>query len=708
MPITGGFTGKTLRVDLTTRTVTVEDTLTKYKKYWGGTAMAYKVMWDEVPPSVKPWDPENRIIFGWGPLVGTSAPCAGRCSVTSLWPGHPKNAVATGHMGGHFSAEAKFAGWDGIIVQGKASGPVYIAIRDDKVDIVDCPKLWGQGIYLATAEITEAMGSTCQVAAIGPAGENLVPQSNVMTGVSHSAGVCGSIMGSKNLKAIAVVGTGGVKVAADKKVWRALIDNCLALMGSTYQHVIPETPQPWSDYYASGSWWKAAPKRYWGAADPPIETGVSDPHDVHKMAYRTLIPTRYMTAVGEDYCVRMDGCFGCPLQCHIASHVPSAEKWGTSPYVDNTCVGMFLANFIPAANYTSNLSADEARIRQVEARAVGIHVGDDMGMWTHYSQAQKNWAFAYGTDKGVTRIKPNIPLAEWTDLNKAGGLFRMYDVADLGFIQEYGRRVAYKVGEFGKALGDNVVDWIKRWNLEDAYNNDASVAHWGGGAPAHHNTAQIGSLYNSFYNRDPMNHSWTNWTGGGLPVAVMANIVEQTMKPWYGPGMGAAVDTYVAAAGPYVPMNHAKAVVAKFVLNRTELHNDLGICDWSYPWWASPLKERGLLGDLSVEAKLYSAATGETKTMPELDLDSERASTLHRALIVRRYGSMQIRAEHDQLPPWAAADLKAEWNTILDQWYEELGYDKATGTPTAATYHRLGMDDVADELQSLGLLPATV
>jgi aldehyde:ferredoxin oxidoreductase len=371
---------------------------------------------------------------------------------------------------------------------------------------------------------------------------------------------------------------------------------------------------------------------------------------------------------------------------------------------------MFLANFIPAANYTTptagNLSADEARIRQVEARAVGIHVGDDMGMWTHYSQAQKNWAFAYGTDKGVSRIQPNIPAAEWIDLNKVGGLFRMYDKADLGFIQEYGRRVAYKVGEFGKALGDNVVDWIKRWNLEDAYNNDASVAHWGGGAPAHHNTAQIGSLYNSFYNRDPMNHSWTNWTGGGLPVAVMANIVEQTMKPWYGPGMGAAVDNYVAAAGPYVGMNHAKAVVAKFVLNRTELHNDLGICDWSYPWWASPLKERGLLGDLSVEAKLYSAATGETKTMPELDLDSERASTLHRALIVRRYGSMQIRAEHDQLPPWAAADLKAEWNTILDQWYEELGYDKATGTPTRATYHRLGMDDVADELLSLGLLEA--
>src|SRR5450759_1400422 len=186
MPTYGGWTGKTLRVDLTTRASTVENTLEKYKDFWGGTGMAYKVLWDEVPAGTDPYDAKNRLIFGWGPLTGTGAPCGGRTCITSISPQHLKHAVASGHMGGHFSAEAKYAGWDGIIVQGKASVPVYIAIRDDKVDIVDCPKLWGQGIYLETAEITEAMGSTCQVAAIGPAGENLVPQSNVMTGVSHS------------------------------------------------------------------------------------------------------------------------------------------------------------------------------------------------------------------------------------------------------------------------------------------------------------------------------------------------------------------------------------------------------------------------------------------------------------------------------------------------------------------------------------------
>src|SRR5665647_2644123 len=78
MPTYGGWTGKTLRVDLTARTSTVENTLEKYKDFWGGTGMAYKVLWDEVPVGTDPFDAKNRLIFGWGPLTGTGAPCGGR------------------------------------------------------------------------------------------------------------------------------------------------------------------------------------------------------------------------------------------------------------------------------------------------------------------------------------------------------------------------------------------------------------------------------------------------------------------------------------------------------------------------------------------------------------------------------------------------------------------------------------------------------
>ena len=198
MPTYGGWTGKTLRVNLTTRTSTVENTLDKYGEFWGGAAMGYKVLWDETTADTKPLDVGNKIIFGWGPLTGTGAPCGGRTAITALSPQHPFGAVATGHMGGHFSAEAKYAGWDGIIVEGKASNPVYISIIDDKVEVVDADQLWGNGLYRITAEITLAMGGgSTQVAAIGQAGQNLVAQSVIMTNYSHSAGGQGAVMGSK-------------------------------------------------------------------------------------------------------------------------------------------------------------------------------------------------------------------------------------------------------------------------------------------------------------------------------------------------------------------------------------------------------------------------------------------------------------------------------------------------------------------------------
>src|ERR1035437_10320556 len=117
----GGWTGKTLRVDLSTGAVTSEDTVAKYKDYLGGTGLAYKVLWDEVPAGTNAWDPENRIIFGGGPVTGSGGPSTARVSVTSLFPAHIDELPGTGHMGGHWGPELKYAGWDAIIVQGKAA-----------------------------------------------------------------------------------------------------------------------------------------------------------------------------------------------------------------------------------------------------------------------------------------------------------------------------------------------------------------------------------------------------------------------------------------------------------------------------------------------------------------------------------------------------------------------------------------------------------
>ena len=104
----GGWTNKTLRVDLTSGKITSEDTLAKYQDWMGGTGVGYKVIWDEVPAKTAAFAPENKIIVGVGPLTGSGAPSGGRTSITTIWPSSvPVELVATGHMGGHFGAEAR-------------------------------------------------------------------------------------------------------------------------------------------------------------------------------------------------------------------------------------------------------------------------------------------------------------------------------------------------------------------------------------------------------------------------------------------------------------------------------------------------------------------------------------------------------------------------------------------------------------------------
>jgi aldehyde:ferredoxin oxidoreductase len=756
MPITGGFTGKTLRVDLTTRTVTVEDTLTKYGKFWGGTGMAYKVLWDEVPNTVEPYDPENRIIFGWGPTAGTGAPCGGRTCITALCPAHGDGttpvigAVATGHMGGHFCSEAKYAGWDGIIVKGKASGPCYIAIRDDKVEIVDAPKLWGCGLYRVTAEITEAMGTTCQVAAIGIAGQNLVAQSVVMTSSSHSAGAgMGAVLGSKNCVGIGVVGTGTVKIAADKKAWRALIENAMALVGSNNAAFLPNTPQPWAEYSASGQRWYAKKGQFWGAANPPVETGTCDPHDRQSVGYRCLKSDP--GKIGEAYTVRMEGCHACPVRCHQLINVPSAVKWDVSnTYAQNTCTGWWGNGVMDSTKYTAAMATrGDVAMTRLESYVVGKHMTDDNGLHNNYGPTTS--IFNYLVHDAEALIKPVVlgntltiygtSIDEWNYLTKGSalgdptkpgysatgtnpdsglpGLFTLREAGDLRGITEWGRIVANRIGKFGKALGDPHELTLQTWApggvpIRAGYlASTESGDYWGFGHAWHHADAHVGMLGNIFNdNTHAQNHSWGPNTYGninGLPLAMRGPLYEeQFIKGGYGPGMAACWD-YAT------PMNVYKARAARFAGNRKFLHDSMGLCNWMYPWLASPLKERGYRGDITLESQYWSLLTGDTKTSYELDQEAERFVNLLRCLTIKRWaktkgiGAVQIRTYHDSLGQIgyrtpAKQAYYPNWNTAggtLETFYTEMGWDVTTGAPTRARLTALGMADVADTLKAL-------
>jgi aldehyde:ferredoxin oxidoreductase len=696
----GGWAGKVLRVDLSTGRISTEDTVERYKDYLGGTGIGYKVIWDEVRAGTKPFDPENKIVFGVGPLAGTGAPCNGRTAVTTLWPTcWPRPLVASGHMGGHFAAELKYAGYDAIIIEGKADHPVWLSVMDGNAEIKDARRLWGQGIRRTTIEINQQMGPEASVAAIGQAGENLVPMSVVMNSYSHSAGGVGGVMGSKNLKAIGVRGTGSIRIAGNKQEWEKVIKLHLSLLGANNQNVVPNSPQPWAEHYNAGSRWVASPGRRWGAADPNIDTGACEPHNLNRIAYRTNNAAFFLGDKAWQYTVRGNGCTACPIRCHTMLKVPAvAAKYGIPEVGQNTCVGLLFGK----AFFRTFPDGPKGET-SIEACMVGMHLADDLGIWENYGQLQRDFQELYY--KGIFSRK--VAEKEFKSYS-----WDKYEKGDPRFLFELLPKIAHKQGELATALGLGTGYLLERWGIpEQEWLENHELLYWKLGHPKHHSNedaGQCGVIINTQYNRDAQCHSHSNFTRNGLPLEVQKRLATDL---WGAPD---AVDGVAA----FTPMNVYKAKMAKWSLLRKELHDCLSLCNWMGPWVASPLKERDYRGDDSIESLLYSLATGDTTSRQELDRVAERIFLLHRALTIRDMGTNEMRTKHDTIPHWVFADPKdraafskgtirmdkKDVNLAMDMYYEEMGWDKQTGSPTRETYQRLGLETVADELTKRGLL----
>mgnify|MGYP000890162274 CR=1 FL=1 len=221
-----GWVGKLLEVNLTTGEIGTRDTMRYAADYIGGRGLAARVAWDGIPPEAGPFDPENRVIVMTGPLTGTLAPTTGRTVMTGISPRtYPRPWYTHSTIGGWFGPELKYAGYDGIILWGRSPKPVYLVIRDGVAKLEDAAGLWGQGARETQLALRGRVDSRAQVLAIGPAGENLVRFATVQHAEENAAGHSGfgAVWGSKNLKAIAVRGTGGVTVARPDELLREVI-----------------------------------------------------------------------------------------------------------------------------------------------------------------------------------------------------------------------------------------------------------------------------------------------------------------------------------------------------------------------------------------------------------------------------------------------------------------------------------------------------
>ena len=356
--MTYGWAGQILRVDLSRGSVSTEPLRLDWaEEYIGGRGLAARYLYEEMDPSVDALGPDNKLIMATGPLTGTNASCGSRYMVVTK--GALTGAITTSNSGGHWGPELKFAGYDMVIVEGRAKRPCYLLVDDDRVEIRDAANVWGKVVSETEDAIRDETGiPALRVAGIGPAGENLVRFACIINDKHRAAGRSGvgAVMGSKNLKAIAVRGTRGVQIARPRDYMSAIW---------SYHEHLAESP----------------------GRQGLTELGTAPTVDLVN-AFGGL-PTRNFTAgqfegteaingeaIKDNWLVANKACFACNIACGRVTQVsPNADKYMVNMHPRNWKV----AGEGPEYENLWSLGAD-CGVDDMDAIVMANYLCNDLGM----------------------------------------------------------------------------------------------------------------------------------------------------------------------------------------------------------------------------------------------------------------------------------------------------------------------------------------
>lgn len=422
-----GFQGRILRLNLTTgaRAVESPDELL-YRTYFGGRGMVAHYLLNEVPAGADPLGPDNKLIFATGVLTGAPFAGSGRHSVGARSP--LTGGFGDAEAGGFWGAELKRAGYDAVIVEGKARRPVYLWIRDGEAEVRDASHLWG----LPTAEAREAIRAElgeplARVALIGPAGENLVRYACITHDLKHFAGRCGlgAVMGSKLLKAVAVQGSGRLEVAD-----RGRLKELAGWMAAEHQRLA-------RGMYDQGTAGTLLSLNAAGGL-PTLNFREGSFHGAERISGQ---------AMRDSILVGRDSCFACPIRC---KRVVRLEE----PYRVDPCYGG--PEYETLAALGSNLGIDDlgaiARANQL-CGAYGLDT-ISTGMAIAFAiEAYQNGLLGGDELKGLEGLEPrfgdpSIPLTLIPLIARREGVG--------GLLAEGVKRAAERLGEGAQDLALHV------------------------------------------------------------------------------------------------------------------------------------------------------------------------------------------------------------------------------------------------------------
>ena len=348
----GGYAGKILHVDLSKRMFKKEILDPKFARaFLGGRGFGAKLLFDHLAPGVDPFSPDNVLIFATGPFTGTNMPKGQRYSVVTKSP--LTGGYGDGEGGGHFGPELKFAGYDALIIKGKSDKPVYVWIDDETARLEDATHIWGRGVFEADKIIKDDKADKLvRVAAVGPAAEKLVRFAAVTNDLyRHAArGGGGAVMGSKNLKAVAVRGFGGVE-AANTDEFNKVAEEA---MKKTYDNPGRKGMYDWGTWGGGGGW---DLKQYnlWGI------------HPTRN--YRSGYFENYEKIYGKNFrdrlLLKQRACFACPLACGRHALIRDGPYKGT---------------FVEGPEYeTITMLGSDCGVDNIEAIAKAHQMCDDLG-----------------------------------------------------------------------------------------------------------------------------------------------------------------------------------------------------------------------------------------------------------------------------------------------------------------------------------------
>jgi len=304
-----GYAGKVLYVDLTTKKFRDHPLKNGFcEKYIGGNGFSIRLLYDNTEPGIDPFSPENALIFAVGPFAGTTVPTSGKYIVQAKSP--LTNFMGESVSSGSWGPTLKRAGYDAVVINGRSEKPVYLFIDDDVVQFIDARGLWGESTLQTDDMIKEEIGdeNVC-VAAIGPAGENLVRFANITNDRYRQAGRTGmgAVMGSKNLKAVAVRGTNKIEVYELEKLMEICHDLYEKCQGSgTEGYRAYGTPAGVSMMNEIA----ALPTRNWQQATFEFAENISGEY------------------INKHYIAKVVACSGCPIACDHLCAVDSGPFAG--------------------------------------------------------------------------------------------------------------------------------------------------------------------------------------------------------------------------------------------------------------------------------------------------------------------------------------------------------------------------------------------